>query len=275
MGTFLMLSVWGIFVTWGMWRRGAMKVLVLAGIGVTFVGMALCFSRGAYLGFCVVWLALGLLRWRKLLVAGPVFAAIVLVAMPGVKDRLLSGFDENPMGGRDWNTITAGRTGELWPPVIKQIRKSPVLGHGRLGIWRTEAYREISERLESPVVPSTPHNAYLEILLDGGLVGLGVVLTVFVGSAVLGGRLVRALPHDPLFTALGAMVFVHVIGCMASAVSGGHFFPRQSSLCTYALFLMMVRVWYGWRAPAWPVQPAVAPPPEARAAETYVGGYSP
>ncbi|MCH8852237.1 MAG: O-antigen ligase family protein, partial [Planctomycetes bacterium] len=154
------------------WRWAA--IAVAAVVLPTIVG---CHSRSAYLANAVLALALAVVRWRKLLMVFPIAALASVAVFPQIVNRLAMGFDatETSLAAEtDWNQVTAGRTGNLWNPAIDQIVNAPLIGHGRLAIWRTPCYDEILASEGS--VPSHPHNSYLEVLLDSGVVGLFIVL---------------------------------------------------------------------------------------------------
>ncbi|MCH7632106.1 MAG: O-antigen ligase family protein, partial [Planctomycetes bacterium] len=147
------------------WFCGAVVLLVLPAI----VG---CHSRTAYVALVVVALVLAVIRWRKLLLVGPLAVAMTVTVFPQIPARLGMGFDTAAGGDAetDWNEVTAGRTFNLWAPTFEQIWNSPLVGHGRLAIARTDCYEEILGREGS--VASHPHNSYLEVLMDFGILGI-------------------------------------------------------------------------------------------------------
>ena len=79
--------------------------------------------------------------------------------------------------GKD-STLT-GRT-EIWLATINLIKQRPLLGWGYMATWvPTDApTTEIWDQLRWPV--PNAHNAYLDVTLELGLVGLGLLLTIIV-----------------------------------------------------------------------------------------------
>ena len=240
MAKVLALTFWSILAIQRLWWRAWWsKIGVLAAYSVTFLGLAMCFSRAGYLSFVAVGFVLGCVRWRKLLWLGPPALLLLVVLMPTVTERMSDGFDPDPEANTDWNEVTAGRTGELWPPIIEEIWNAPFFGQGRLAIVHTPAYDKI---LALGGVPLTPHNGYLEVLVDYGALGLLIVLAAFVGAGVLSYRLVRQ-NREPLLVALGGVGLVHVTGCLVNAMSGGLLTPSQGMLGTLCVLGIVLRVW--------------------------------
>jgi O-antigen ligase len=71
------------------------------------------------------------------------------------------------------NAVTAGRTNEIWAPLLPELFKSPIWGDGVGSILWSNAMLE--GRL--PLV-GHPHNAYLQAYTDMGVIGL-VLLVLF------------------------------------------------------------------------------------------------
>src|SRR5687767_13720369 len=95
--------------------------------------------------------------------------AVLLILMPGtIRDRVMRGF------GGDLNALTTGRTGEIWLPLLPELWRSPFIGNGLSSILWSEAMR--SERI---LQVGHAHNAYLETLLNMGVIGLLLVLSFF------------------------------------------------------------------------------------------------
>jgi O-antigen ligase len=95
---------------------------------------------------------------------------VVLYFMPGAfYDRITMGF------GAGLNTISAGRTEEIWEPILPEIFNNPVLGSGLGSIMWSRAM--IDGRLWQV---SHPHNAYLQVLMDNGVLGTVLILAFWI-----------------------------------------------------------------------------------------------
>jgi O-antigen ligase len=67
------------------------------------------------------------------------------------------------------NAISAGRIDEIWLPLLSEISRSPIYGNGLSSILWSDAMQA------QTILPVThPHNAYLGVLLDMGIIGLAV-----------------------------------------------------------------------------------------------------
>jgi exopolysaccharide production protein ExoQ len=74
--------------------------------------------------------------------------------------------------GKD--TTLTGRT-DLWPLVIEMIGKQPWIGYGYGGFWQgLNGVGSAYIWRATGWLPSHPHNGFLQILLDLGVLGLGV-----------------------------------------------------------------------------------------------------
>lgn len=242
MAKVLTLTFWSILATQRLWWQTPWsKIAVLGAYVVTFLGMAMSYSRAGYITFVAVGFVLGCVRWRRLLWLGPPALLLLAVLMPSAAQRMSMGFEG---GGEDvdWNEVTAGRTGNLWPPIIEEIQKAPLFGYGRLAILHTPAFGKILA--SEGFVPKTPHNGYLEVMLDTGAIGLIIVLAVFVGAGIVSYRLMRQ-GQEPVLVALGGVGLIHAGGNLVNALSGGILLPDQGMLGSFCAFGVVLRVWSG------------------------------
>lgn len=77
-------------------------------------------------------------------------------------------------------TLT-GRT-DLWPLVIEMIGKQPWLGYGYGGFWQGLNGESAYIWRAAGWTPTHPHNGFLALVLDLGILGLGIFLIGFVKS---------------------------------------------------------------------------------------------
>jgi O-antigen ligase len=160
-------------------------------MGLVVVALVMTFSRGAFLAFMII-NALFLV-WRrnaKTLILFGALAALAALAMPdAVYERVSTGFGHGADSGTD--TISAGRIDHIWLPLLPEIPRSPVFGHGLGSILWSEPMRRGPGIAILAV--GHPHNAYLQALLDMGVVGL-VLLCCYFAHVWKG---LRALSVDP------------------------------------------------------------------------------
>jgi O-antigen ligase len=161
--------------TWAGTKRPGLKLALLASMALSTLALVLTFSRGGFLGFIVI---NGLfLLWRmnaKTAIFAVVLLACGLFAVPGaVYERATLGF------GDGLNAISAGRYEGLWLPLLPEILKNPLFGGGLGSILWSDAMRNAGPG-GTVLVTTHPHNAYLQALLDFGVVGLVLICAYFV-----------------------------------------------------------------------------------------------
>ncbi|OGQ98794.1 MAG: hypothetical protein A2505_06580 [Deltaproteobacteria bacterium RIFOXYD12_FULL_55_16] len=160
LGTSAALLVMNIvFVTPG--RSGYLALLVLAGV--------------ACLGLFRGWLRVGLL------VAVPLALVLLFSLSPVAKERLTRGVNEMRGYEQAQDYSSMGIRMVMWNNTVQLIRERPFFGYGLGGL--KEAYREKVRGMSGweGIVIDDPHNQYLKVTAELGLVGLLVFLG-FIGS---------------------------------------------------------------------------------------------
>jgi O-antigen ligase len=133
--------------------------------------------------------------------------------------------------------ITSGRT-VIWPAVIAEIGKSPIFGYGRDGFHSSGVAEYVAIELGDPF--PHPHNAYLEWMLDSGVLGLLLIMP-FYGFVVIGAmKMFRE--QDPLASAAGGMALALVSCELVGSMGAQSLYPRESTVVMWALLGIMVRV---------------------------------
>ena len=148
-----------IFVTSG--RSGYLALLVLA---------------------CVACLGLFRGRFRVGLAVFVPLALILLFLLSSVaSERLTQGVDEMRDYKQEKNYTSMGIRMVMWKNTVQLIRERPLFGYGLGGL--KEAYREKVKGVSGweGIVIDDPHNQYLKVTAELGLVGLLVFLG-FIGS---------------------------------------------------------------------------------------------
>jgi len=169
---------------WDRTDRIGMKTVTLFAMGAVVLALLLTFSRGAFFGFILVNVIYLLSRRQgKTLGLAVVLIPIGLYFTPGaVWDRVTMGW------GQGADTISAGRVDSIWLPLLPDLWQSPIWGNGLGAILWSKAM------LTGQIFQvSHPHNAYLEVLLDLGVVGLAMVLAFW----IITWKDFRRLSRDP------------------------------------------------------------------------------
>ena len=159
-----------LLFTFAATERKGLKLALVASMLLVVVALVLTFSRGAFFGFIVVnGLYILTRRDPRGFLFGAVMVSGLLFVLPGTMwDRVMAGF------GGDLNALSAGRTGEIWLPLLPELWRSPLIGNGLSSILWSDAMR--AERI---LQVGHAHSAYLQTLLDMGLIGLTLLLAFF------------------------------------------------------------------------------------------------
>ncbi len=210
------------FVTYKAGSRW-MRLAVLGALGPILLGLGHTLSRGGYLGFAVTGVVLSAVTrsWRLLWVLVAAGVAVVSFA-PSVVDRMLTGLDTGS-GQADIRELTAGRS-VIWPAAISAIEESPLLGYGFYGYVLSAA---MDRSLAGGGGEKHPHNAYLETLLDVGLLGAPLRLGPFfclLGSAYV---LIRKR-RDEVLRLCGVVGLCWATTTLIMGLTGQHFGLTQN-----------------------------------------------
>jgi hypothetical protein len=213
----------------------------LFGIGcINLLGQGLTGGKTGYGTWLVVGILLGLVRWRKLLVLMPVVCAVIIAVAPSIRDSLLQGFGHKSgaiVSEGNVDDITSGRT-VIWPAVINKIYEAPAFGFGRDGYHASGVADYIAFQLEDPF--PHPHNAYLEWMLDNGILGMLLIIP-FYGFVVISSiKLFRS--EDGLVSAAGGVALSLVCAQLVGSMGAQTFYPRESTVVMWAAIGIMARV---------------------------------
>lgn len=178
------------------WLAGALVVLAIAGIVVAF-------SRGAWVGLFVGLGTVAVMVARRR-------APLVLLVCVAVPIGSIVGYLAM-RGGRDVERVgVVGLSREFGPRVLHYLRAGkllvsprPLLGNGP-GTYRRVAARAIDAGLipDDEYIRAHPHNLYVLLLVDTGVLGLTAFLFWILWHLAAGIR--TATVHEPLTAALAA-----------------------------------------------------------------------
>jgi O-antigen ligase len=219
--------------------------LVLLSLVVVFAQL-LTGGRGGYLAWCAVGLVLGFVRWRRYLILAPLIVILFITLVPSAADRALQGITENPTTGSEevnLEELTAGRN-LLWPRVIDTIWDAPLIGYGRAAMQRTglSAWYAASQGGDEDLYIAHPHNAYLEILLDSGVIGLTVALALYGYFAAIALSLIRDR-RSPAFLAVGGIALSLILAQLVGSFTGQSLYPRETTVGMWCAIGLLLRVW--------------------------------
>jgi O-antigen ligase len=194
------------------WRYSKQKIWFFAAAGLLII-ISLSLSRTAMVAGVIMMI---LSRYRfsgfknKMKFFGFVLTSLVLMLstifyFEPVKSRFFEGDTSITIGGIPINAM--GRT-QIWGVVIESFRSSPIIGHGA---GSAEAILK-----QKFIFETQPHNDYLRILHDYGIVGFSLWITILAGFLIVTWRNWRkadgmnnssARNHMSAFLAIVAIAF--------------------------------------------------------------------
>ena len=224
-GTFFVCRIAAPSNFWRLTFTGAGLVLILA--------LALTGGRAGYVAWIAVAMILSVLRWKKLVFIFPILVVAIVALVPAARERMLQGFGEESRydeaafgdGVNDYASITSDRI-LIWPTVIDSIGDAPMIGYGRHGFFSSGASLRIREMYpaKGEGFPH-PHNAYLEFLIDNGIVGTLPALLLFFIILRQSTRLLRDTDF-PLYAVAGGVALAFVAGQLVASMGAQSFYPR-------------------------------------------------
>lgn len=199
----------------------------LLGLLLALTGFCLLetYTRGAWIGFAIAVLILGLMRYRSLFVAGAVALVIAAFAFPGTVHKVNQRFGD--LSSRSESTASSSwtwRTGE-WRRMVHYGYDRPLTGEG-FGSYTRLTVREFGtedphyQTIADPTHPAisaegfAAHNDYVKMFVEMGLPGLLLWFAVLSGLATVPWRLRRI---DSLAPWAAAAVAVAVALAVMSA----------------------------------------------------------
>jgi O-antigen ligase len=159
-----------LLFVWADTKRPAMRLFLLLTVAVLALALLLTFSRAAIGAAALVGALFLVWKFNAKALALALIAVTLVVVLAGdiLYFRATSGLDEGA------NAVSAGRIDNIWLPLLPELAKTPPWGNGLNSIaW---SFAMVNEAMR-PV--THPHNAYLEALLDMGIIGLALLLAYY------------------------------------------------------------------------------------------------
>ena len=236
---------WALLAMLSLLRVRSHRAVVLLACIVILFAQILTGGRGGYLAWCSVGLLLGLVRWRRYLALAPLIVILFVSLVPSAADRALEGIYKDPGSGSEeinLDKLTAGRN-LLWPRVIDKIREAPFIGYGRAAMHRTglSAWYAASQGDDDAYI-NHPHNAYLEMLLDSGLVGLLVSLVLYGYLTAVALVLVRDR-RSRMLMAVGGIALSLILAQLVGSFTGQSLYPREATVSMWCAIGLLMRAW--------------------------------
>jgi O-antigen ligase len=233
---------WGLIALGGLTKDKRIHIGTFVGAFVILYSQSLTAGRAGYLTWGMVGLVLAFLRWRGYLLLAPLMGLVIVVLMPSVAERMFEGFiHDQYSSGISVNDVdlTAGRV-IIWPLVIAMIKRGMWLGWGRMAMWRTGIVTYVAVVLSDDSF-GHPHNAYLEWLLDNGIIGF-VPVMLFYAVILFYGMRMFCDKRSGVFMAAGGVSTALVLALLGASFGSQSFYPVEGTVGMWCAIGIMLRV---------------------------------
>ena len=166
--------------------RPKLNSLLIVMFAIAFLTLLLTRSRTALAGFVMgsadVWFTRVNPNQRVFVISSTllmfVIVGMAIVLSPSnVRDKVA----EKMAMGRTKSVQTLTGRLPLWEELLDSVEKRPLVGHGYLAFWNKEQIEILKDALRWEIPHG--HNMYIDWLLDGGVIGLGLFLLMFATAA--------------------------------------------------------------------------------------------
>lgn len=234
-------AFWAALALLPLASRKKYKLMALLAAGLFAYALAITGGRAGYIAWGATGFVLCVLKWRKQLILAPVVVVLLPLVFPAAYQRLFVGFGATDVSGAtvtDKEAVASGRL-SAWPYVIDKIGESPIVGHGRKGIYSTGLTEFLLS--ETGFGYGHPHNMYLETLLDNGIAG-SLPIFLFWGIVIVySARLFRS--DNRLYTAVGGLALALVLTQLYAGIGSQHFYPMEENFGVWMAMFLALRVY--------------------------------
>lgn len=129
--------------------------------------LILTYTRGAWLAFLLIIFIIGVVKYRKFLVISAIIVFLIYAVFEPIRIRIDNLITSDPGSSVQWRL-------SLWKDSVAYISEAPIFGHGT-----GTANELILEKRGMKFGSSDPHNDYLKILLENGILGLIAYLVIY------------------------------------------------------------------------------------------------
>ncbi len=208
-----------------------MRIFLPIGLAIFLTALALTFSRGGYLGLGVTLIAYFALSRRF----WPIFMGLLAIglAMPFLPDAMIDRVTLGVTHG-SYNQLSSGRLETIWEPILPEVMESPLLGHGLFYYGRSAVV--VSGKALGVL---QAHNAYLDLLLDVGIVGLSMIVGFFV-TLYRDFKCLAATDPDPVFRGFFRGASIGLLATLAQAFFDDRLMPNTPQMFLWMAYGLML-----------------------------------
>lgn len=218
------------------------SLLIKCSLVLSLATVAILYSRTAYLVIALCTIIFFIISGRKNRLPPLLFfgtCAGVFLIPRSMINRIMMGLSG---GMSNMNDITAGRTKDIWQPLIDEYISKPLVmlfGSGRYSIVQTEAF--ISGKI---LKVGHPHNMYIEMVLDAGLIGLVIYIVFYTKLLKKLAGVANELYENRLHKDIIYAIIVASIGYFISGLSGRSLFPAATNAYVQVLLALGFTISY-------------------------------
>jgi O-antigen ligase len=122
----------------------------------------------------------------------------------------------------------------MWAPLLSELINKPwalVFGYGFFGMIQSDAYIFSRDFYQA----SHAHNAYINLLVDAGLIVLLPFILIFISLFKKAISIGRRL-NSPIYYGLLGSIFAYIV----AAFSGRQFFPTLDNMMLFPIIALLV-----------------------------------
>lgn len=195
-----------VFISFLLVRTKASPVLRILTLFATLLIIADSVSRTTMLTLIfillVFWKYVGTNEKKVLLLS---LGLLGILFFSAFSQRMAEGIDQS--GDVNVASISSGRTDRIWEPLLPEIQSNLMFGGGLHAIRKSQAAKA------GEILSLSPHSSYVELLLDTGLVGIVMFLTMMYWLY----RESRSLKNEMYFVILPILIM---------GITGVTFYPQ-------------------------------------------------
>jgi O-antigen ligase len=234
MSTLVLIVLWHLrdklFPKMHQWMLWGLTLIVAGNVFFVMTG------RTGYVSmFIAISIAVWLTTTGRQRLFGSVAMLILAVILGFTSTRLRTKVGEvknDIVGYTKGNLQTSqGQRLDYWHHSLMSIAEKPLLGHG-VGSWKNEYLRLGGTQIDAP---SNPHNQYLLWAVEGGLVGLALILGILV-SLYKDAQKLEADVKNAMISTLAIVTVMGLFNCPFFGAGMGEFF-----LLMFGSFLAFIR----------------------------------
>ena len=250
----MMLSgaFWALFTLKELLPQKSQTKYLLLVCFIVFYAQALTGGRTGYVTWAAIGAIMSLVHWKKYLIIGPLIVVLIFSFVPAVQERMLQGISENSYedtnelaytkeNDDDVNmySVTSGRI-LAWPLIIDKIEDRPLVGYGKKAMQRTGISTYLYE-VYHETFPH-PHNMYLQIMLDTGLIGTIPILLLFI-LIIKHSFSLLIDKNSKYYIVAGGVAFSLSFSLLLAGIGSQTFYPREGTVGMWCAIALMLRVY--------------------------------